>query len=502
MPESESMLKKQNILLVWALFIGLLFNYLFSGKPTGVSFPIFTVAFYLFFILNMKGLLQRRERAAGWLLLIPVLALSATYAIYAPNFFWIINFLLLPALIVFHTEIIFAGGASNLFSIGRLISSFANRFGFTLAGFFISFSVVGRSLRQKGDKERFSVLKKILVGIIIAVPFLLLVIYLLSSADQVFAYYFKQIAYIQINVSLGDVLLVILIAFLSFGFVFSFWKQKEREEQLKAKMQAVEANAPQNQAGNAPVPEIKKWDPITVLTFLLLLNAVYAVFAAIQFSYLFGVSGLALPAGYTYAEYARRGFFELIVVSVLNFGMLLIVIGAVCKKNRVALGVIQGLLVLMAISTAVILTSAHLRLSLYEQAYGFTFLRVIAHVFMAYIAGLLIISLVKIFRYTIKLNQVFFIVSAVFYLAINYANIDGFIARKNIDRYLALGKLDQAYLLSLSNNAAPQLARLLDDEDRIIAGAIRADLNWRRAALPDHWQSFNLADYRLSKIRE
>jgi hypothetical protein len=504
MAESVNLNRQQNHLLIWALLLGLLFNYLFSGKQVGLSCPVFTIVFYLFFFINMKGIVQWRERAASCLLLIPVLALAITYALFSPNFFWLINFLVLPALIVVHTNLCYEGTAGKWDTAGALIGSFFYRVGLTLAGFFVPFSVIKRSLRQRGEKERYSVLKKVLVGVIISLPFMLLVIYLLASADQIFAYYLKQIAYINIDIGLGDVLLVLAVAFLSFGYILGFWNQKERADRLQENQPEEEARHPDNPAGavNVTTDVVKKWDPVTVLTFLTLLNIVYIAFAVIQFSYLFGVSSLALPEGFTYAEYARRGFFELTVISILNVSIVLIVIGAACKKNRLALGAIQGLLMLMVISTAVMLISAHLRLSLYEQVFGFTFLRVLAHVFMAYIIALLVILLVKIIRYYTRLNQAFLLISLIFYLAVNYANFDSFIARKNIDRYFDSGKLDQGYLLSLSNNAAPQMIRLLEVDDQEITAGVRAALDWRKKELPQQWQSFNYADHLLRKLAD
>ena len=74
-------------------------------------------------------------------------------------------------------------------------------------------------------------------------------------------------------------------------------------------------------------------DGIITLTVLLLLDLVYVLFVAIQFKYFF--SG-TLGDGYTYAEYARRGFFELLFVTLINLTVTTVVIH--CTKH------IQGLL--------------------------------------------------------------------------------------------------------------------------------------------------------------
>jgi len=65
--------------------------------------------------------------------------------------------------------------------------------------------------------------------------------------------------------------------------------------------------------------------PITVSTMLILIDLLYAFFIAIQFSYLFGSLRYGLPQNFTYAQYARKGFFELVAVTLIN---LIILLGA------------------------------------------------------------------------------------------------------------------------------------------------------------------------------
>src|SRR5699024_9397816 len=61
------------------------------------------------------------------------------------------------------------------------------------------------------------------------------------------------------------------------------------------------------------------WDSITAITILSMLNMVYLLFVVIQFKYFFGNH---LADGFTYAGYARRGFFELILVMLMNWTIL------------------------------------------------------------------------------------------------------------------------------------------------------------------------------------
>ena len=64
------------------------------------------------------------------------------------------------------------------------------------------------------------------------------------------------------------------------------------------------------------------------------MDLIYILFCVIQFSYLFGGTGNNLAPGYTFAEYARKGFFELIVVTIINLSILVGSINFVKKENK------------------------------------------------------------------------------------------------------------------------------------------------------------------------
>lgn len=105
---------------------------------------------------------------------------------------------------------------------------------------------------------------------------------------------------------------------------------------------------------------------------LVVINSVYLLFSLIQFSYLYG--GDKLPVVFTYAEYARRGFWELLAVTVINLGILLSSMKFV-KKDRGFYPVILVFLSLLIVFSLNLLFSAHFKMSLYERAYGLTALR-------------------------------------------------------------------------------------------------------------------------------
>jgi len=109
----------------------------------------------------------------------------------------------------------------------------------------------------------------------------------------------------------------------------------------------------------------------------------YLLFSAIQIVYLF-IGNMQLPAGVTYAEYARRGFFQLLFVCVLNLAAVLS-IQSYFKENRV----LKALLLAISGCTLIMTASSACRMLLYIRAYQLTFLRVSVLVALAVIALLM-----------------------------------------------------------------------------------------------------------------
>jgi hypothetical protein len=122
---------------------------------------------------------------------------------------------------------------------------------------------------------------------------------------------------------------------------------------------------------------------------------------------------------------------------------------------------------LLLAQVGVMLISAFQRLGLYEQAYGFTSLRLAAHVFMVFV-GLLLLALILMeltnsFR---RLGLVLVLGVLAFALVMVGLNEDALIAQQNLERAVQGEKLDAAYLVhGLSNDAVPTLFRYMDDPD-------------------------------------
>ncbi len=198
-----------------------------------------------------------------------------------------------------------------------------------------------------------------------------------------------------------------------------------------------------------------QWDALIAIAFLSMFMIVYGLFCGIQIFGLF-LGWMTLPEGYTYAEYARQGFFQLVFVCLFNI-MLVLGVTGLFRKNKwlqILLTGISGCTYIMVISSAY-------RMILYIDCYQLTFLRVFvlwALVMIAMVLGGVICSIWKpefgLFRYLLVT-----VVSG--YLIFAIAQPDYWIARYNVNRFMQGEEVDMWYLTrNLSTDAAPVVLEL------------------------------------------
>jgi len=207
-----------------------------------------------------------------------------------------------------------------------------------------------------------------------------------------------------------------------------------------------------------------------VAAALAVLNLLFLVFVFVQVRYLFGGQGLVQARVHlTYAQYARHGFFELVVVALLALPLLLAANAVVNGRSRV----VRGLSAILVGLVFVVLVSALDRMRLYQREYGLTELRLYATGLILWMAVVLVWFVLTVVRGRPR-GFAFGALVAGFLatLALNAVNPDAVIARTN----LARPHVDVAYLGSLSDDAVPALLARLPRLDppirRVLATAL------------------------------
>ncbi len=227
---------------------------------------------------------------------------------------------------------------------------------------------------------------------------------------------------------------------------------------------------------------------VTVVAAVVPLFAVYVLFFVSQWQYY--VSGFTgkLPEGFSYAEYAREGFFQLCTVSVINLVIIVSII-LLTKKSKGTSVTLKIITVLFSVSTLILISTAIAKLVMYIDIYGLTQKRVYAAWFMVVLA--LVFIAVAISRFVPKISVVAVSASifVVLFTCLALCNADRLIAKYNVDMYIS-GKhkvIDVYALASLGDASTPDLVRLakhLDETqgadiiNRVIEEDIEEDIEY------------------------
>jgi hypothetical protein len=476
-------LAKARIITGISFVLGLLFDYFFYDKIPGLSFPLYVVLVIagLFILANF---LKKQINKEVYLLLVLLIFFSTMVFIHSSGLLIFLNVITSLFLLLVINEISFGEKVKN-FSIKDYLKILFLPFKFihplfqTLSNLF--------SLREaKEDRKIFS---QIVKGILIVIPVLFVFLLLFSSADLIFRKYVSEL--ISIDNELVIIFRFILILIVTIVFIGAYtYSFREKEGQI---------TAPQK-SKNHTVGDIE------ISIILGSVNALFFIFILVQLTYLFGGESNISTQDFTYAEYARRGFFELIAVAVISLFLLLTTEKYVIKKETEhALG-FKILSTALIIQVVLIIASAFTRLSLYEEAYGFTTLRLYSHAFIILLVIIFCLLLYKIYKDKRESTFAFRVfLSVVLFIAVmNFLNPDAFIARRNIERFPSTGKLDIYYLSRLSDDAISDIITILNISNEDLRKRFARELYWRTKNNDSRnfsqWQSLNISRMRAKKI--
>ena len=203
---------------------------------------------------------------------------------------------------------------------------------------------------------------------------------------------------------------------------------------------------------------------VTVNTVMGAVCLLYGVYLLSQLAYLSGGFAGILPEDYTLAQYARRGFFEMALLSGCNLTLMVFALGLVKKDARTPLAT-RILCLFVGIVTLFLIATASAKMFLYIDSYGLTRLRVLTQVIMLFLAAAVCIVSVWLFVPKLPYMKWILLVSLVIGAMTLWADVDTQVARYNVDAYLSgqLETMDVLYLSRLGNGAVPQLARLAEN---------------------------------------
>ena len=319
----------------------------------------------------------------------------------------------------------------------------------TLRALFSNWGKPFRALGGLGDGEK-KTARQIALGVLCGAGLLAIVLPLLISADAVFGSLFSGLTHWLEGIDGFALWRILRVALLTLAFFSAFYFLRHGKAR-----EATDGETPQRPA--APF-----------VTALALLCAVYLIFCAIQFAFLFGGADTAAMEG-GYAEYARSGFFQLVWVAAINLTVTLTC--AALGGNRRSVRIMSTTLLAL---TGVILFSAFWRMRLYILAYGLTLKRAETLWAMAFIAVCLLLAALRVWKRGFRFWPFFAAIGLAGWILFNCVNIDARIAHYNVDAYLSgsLEQIDLGYLASTSPDALPALTELRDALGNTLPGDI------------------------------
>ncbi|HYI66250.1 MAG TPA: DUF4173 domain-containing protein [Candidatus Limnocylindrales bacterium] len=470
--------------VVVASVLGLIGQVLFFDVGLGINLPI------AIGLLLAGGWLVRRRTPSLWnpdAWLAPAALLFAAFAALRAD----------PTIVALDllTSLALAGGALAAFGglrvvarpFWRLVALGFGAIGWAAAGAAPALAQARHSLPSAGSlRPRAGRALPVLRGLAVAVPIVLVFVALFSAADAVFAQVVDDL--FGVEVDLGDIpgrlLVAAVLAWIAAGGVALAAAEHRSED-------------PQH-AEPSPGLRIGTTEAVTVLGSVVV---VFLLFVVLQGAYLFGGRDTLEATGITYADYARRGFFELVAVAFLAGGL---VIGAerlVRDRTRFLVGMAISLVVL----TGVVIVSSALRLRLYQDAYGWTELRfyVLATIVLLGFGAIALLTALASDRVR-WIGHVLIGGALAIGLALNLIGPVRFISEQNVARVLDPGLvpadgssgLDELYAISLADDALPALARVLPALEDGDAAYLAEALGWRLAELRrdeglNAWQAWN-----------
>ena len=438
--------------LIAGVVIGIAADLLFYGKLIGVSFPLF-ILISSAVVLVSDGLLHK-DQPLNWRnlwVLVPAMFFAAMVAVRAEPGSAALNVLASLALSALALHYLPLSERIDLETVwDHGVGVVETGVSVLFAPIFELYDAGGLLLeRMRGD---FHTVVAVGRGVVIAVPVLLIFALLFASADAVFAGYVERVWAIF---NVPDEAFVVQMIFVG-GIA---WVASG----TLAYGVARRTSAPAADADAKPKPKLPALGMIEASIVLGTVDLLFALFVIIQFAYFFGGRATLAVNDLTYSEYARHGFFELVAVSVLTLGLVNALDWVTVRHALRHTRIFRIFAVILVALTGVILVSAAQRMSLYEDQFGFTALRVQTHIFMVWLAALFGFFLLALFRVRQRIFSLGVLIVLIGYVGtLDLINVEGYIAEHNVARMAEGYGLDFAYLNTFSVDAAPVMFELFE----------------------------------------
>ncbi len=466
--------KKDNIFAISAIVLSVLLSVfgIFGGFALGYSISI------IMFILAFALYLIKCNRVRLFPLLCLVLALgNAVILITTTNgsvkFFGVI--------ISFILFLVGTFGLTQDETIGNRA---------TMGIFYSALSTIGnigvsvKSLLSGSDGQKKSI-GKAMLGVLCAVPVLVIVVPLLLKSDDAFSGMMNSIfnnsgnGFLTVFKSLFGLLISLFVIAYGFSLKTGRFLTTKQTKQIGI-------------------------DNVFMVSFLSAIATCYLLYLFSQLAYFFSAFNGFLPnQEITYSQYARKGFFEMCIIAVINLGVVFLSILLAKKQNgKVSIG-IRTVATFIAVFTLVIIATAISKMVLYINSYGMTVLRLTTSAFMLFLAILFLSVILRIYLNNINIVKTAFVVAGIIVILLGGLNVNHICARYNYEAYKdnRLNSIDVEAMYNLGDEGIPYLVKLAGSKNKVIAKDAQHYL--AKAYVEDYFEDMYFAEgFDTQALRE
>ena len=481
--------------LLGFLFVKLIVAVALTQNNMGVGISVFTACFVIGAIVWFSRSGIRIDRSAGLCLAVVLLA-GGYYTIYQNI---ALQLLALPFLMAAAAYFVLTLGKRRVADRAGdyiVFDMYAALLRLPFGDFGKIFAIYGD--RMKKAKKSGNVLM-IVVGVIITLPVSIFVGSLLQSADAAFDQLWLRLIDSlwseDLLITIMQIIVSLPISMYLFSMIYGTVKQ--------VGMPAVSAEDADEVSDKAKLLHL--YLAVGGITPLLVL---YLMFFFSQTAYFLSAFQNVLPMGWNYAEYARRGFFELCSVSVIN--LLFIAVLLVFTKKGAESALAKAYSGLLAGFSCALIVMSLSKMFMYMGVYGLTPLRVYTSWFMVFLLLLFGMVVTRLAKPSFELAKCCVCCAAVMFLLLCYADTDRIIAEYNVEAYRSgsIGRLDVQLLGELGSGATPSLLSVMSDEGMDDVYRFQAaDILYTRILITERdmwgrkdWRSATVAGYKADKL--
>lgn len=347
---------------------------------------------------------------------------------------------------------------------------------------------IGVSLKSlftsgNGDKKTVG---KALVGILCAVPMLIIVVPLLIKSDDAFSGMMSSIF-----TGSGNVFVTVLKAV--FGAIISMFVISYGFSLKAGRISKVKEG------------KFAGIENVYLISFLSAIAVCYLLYLFSQLAYFFSAFKGFLPNDtITYSEYARKGFFEMCIIAVINISVVLFSIMLAKKQGgKVCLG-LKAIATFISVFTLIIIATAISKMVLYISEYGMTVLRITTSAFMIFLGIVFIAIILRIYINKINIVKTALIAAGCIVLILGTVNVNAVSAKYNYNAYKS-GQLkksiDVQSFYNLGDEGIPYVVRLACGKDKDAAKEAQRYL--AEAYLYDYFDDMQYArNFTIDDLKE